>query len=187
MTAEDRLRETVLASRRLLDGKLLQVHEDTVLLPDGRQGLREWIRHPGAVAVIAHRREEDRVVLVRQYRHPVGRILWELPAGKLDPGEAVEACGRRELEEETGWRAGQLEAALTLLPCIGYSNEVIHVLYTEELTSGQRRLDQGEFLEVRELALPELRGMVERGEIEDGKTLVALYWLFARLDRTKAP
>ena len=177
MKPVDNLSETRLSSTQLLDGKLLKVFADTVRLPDGGTGLREWIRHPGAVAVIPFRRDCGRVVLVRQFRYAVGRALWELPAGKLDPGESVEACGRRELEEETGWRAGALRPVLPLLPCIGYSDEVIHLLYCEELTRGQGGLDHGEFLEVHEFGLDELRGMLARGEFLDGKTLVGLYWL----------
>jgi ADP-ribose pyrophosphatase len=180
MTTPDPLAETCLESVQLLDGKLLKVYADTVRLPDGSTSLREWIRHPGAVALIPFRRERGSVVLVRQFRYPVGRALWELPAGKLDPGEGVEACGRRELEEETGWRAGALRPVARLLPCIGYSNEVIHLLYCDELAPGTRGLDHGEFLEVHEFSLVEARAMLERGEIEDGKTLVGLSWLLLR-------
>lgn len=176
------LREECLESRQVLDGKLLKVFADTVRLPDGRSGHREWIRHPGAVAVIAHRRAEDCVVLVRQFRYPIGKAVWELPAGKLDSGEAVEACGRRELREETGWLAGKLHQALPLLPCIGYSNEIIHILYTTELEAGEASLDTGEFLHTREFTVAELRRMVDAGEIQDAKTLVGLFWLFGRLD-----
>jgi len=176
------LLEEGLASEQLLDGHLLKVYADTVRLPDGGQGRREWIRHPGAVAVIAHRLELDTVVLVRQFRYPIRRAVWELPAGKLDPGESVEACGRRELQEETGWRAGELREALPFLPCIGYSNEVIHILFTQDLSTGEAALDHGEFLQVREFTVAELRGMLAAGEIEDAKTLIGLYWLFQRLD-----
>lgn len=178
------LKEECLESRQLLDGKLLKVFADTVRLPDGRSGHREWIRHPGAVAVIAHRPGEDQVVLVRQYRYPIGKVVWELPAGKLDPGEEVEACGRRELREETGWHAGAFTRALPLLPCIGYSNEIIHILYTIELKAGEASLDHGEFLHTRDFSVSELRRMVDAGEIEDAKTLVGLFWLFRQLDRT---
>lgn len=177
------LLEERLDSQQLLDGKLLKVYADTVRLPDGREGRREWIRHPGAVAVIAHRRECDRVVLVRQFRYPIGKAVWELPAGKLDPGESVEACGRRELLEETGWLAGELRPALPFLPCIGYSNEIIHILYTHALSPGQAALDAGEFLQVVEFSLEDLRRMLDAGEIEDAKTMLGLYWLFRQLEK----
>ncbi|MFA7332314.1 MAG: NUDIX hydrolase [Candidatus Delongbacteria bacterium] len=182
MRQPENLHEECVASRQLLDGRLLKVFSDTVRLPDGREAVREWIRHPGAVAVIAHLRASDELILERQFRYPVGKAVWELPAGKLDPGEDPEACGRRELEEETGWRAGALHYVLPLLPCIGYSDEVIHIFYCDELSPGRAGLDEGECLDVHRLPLAEVRHLLESGAIQDSKTLVGLYWLFARLD-----
>lgn len=187
MKPNENLGEERLSSRQLLDGRLLKVFSDTVRLPNGREAEREWIRHPGAVAVIAHLRETNELILERQFRYPVGRAVWELPAGKLDPGEDPADCGRRELEEETGWRAGALRYVVPLLPCIGYSDEVIHIFYCGELSPGRAQLDEGECLDVHRLPLPEVRRLLESGEIQDSKTLVGLYWLFSRLDAGQDP
>lgn len=176
-----RLVERKLDSRELLKGKLLHVFTDRVELPDGREGHREWIRHPGAVALVPYRPDRKSVILIRQFRYPVGRVLWELPAGKLDPGESPESCGRRELEEETGWVAGEMDLLQEYLPCVGYADEVIQLYYTEPLRRVEVTLDAGEFLEVHELPLREVRDLLASGAILDGKTLVGLHLLLARL------
>ena len=181
------LAETTLERVQLLDGRLLKVFRDTVALPGGGTAVREWIRHPGAVAIVPHLKETGELILERQWRHPVGRVVWELPAGKLDPGEGPEACGRRELREETGWSAGTLHPVLELLPCIGYSDEVIHIYYCDELTPGTAALDDHERLDVHRLPVAEVRRLLEEGEIVDSKTLAGLGWFFRRLDQGREP
>ena len=171
------LREERIDSRQLLDGRLLKVYRDRVRLPGGGEGEREWIRHPGAVGLVAFLRDSRELVLVRQFRYPPRETFLELPAGKLDPGEDPEACGRRELAEETGWRAGRLVPVQPFLPCIGYSDEIIHLYYTDELEPGEASLDEGEHLETVRLPLDEVRRLYLAGALRDAKTLVGVGWL----------
>lgn len=171
------LREEGLESRQLLDGRLLKVYRDRVRLPGGGESVREWIRHPGAVGLVAFLKETRELVLVRQFRYPPRETFLELPAGKLDPGEAPEACGRRELAEETGWRAGRLHPIQPFLPCIGYSDEIIHLYYVDELEPGEPALDEGEQLEALRLPLDEVRRLYHAGGFRDAKTLIGVAWL----------
>jgi ADP-ribose pyrophosphatase len=174
--SEHPLTETRIESTELVRGKLLHAFRDRVRLPDGREGIREWIKHPGAVMVLPYFPEQDELLFVRQYRYPVGQALLEFPAGKLDPGEEPELCGRREMEEETGFIPVELEKFQVLLPCIGYSDEVIHLYYCEKFQAGRFQLDAGEFLEPVRLPVPEVRRMYEAGEFQDSKTLASVAW-----------
>lgn len=170
------LTEDRLESEQLVDGKLLKVFRDRVRLPDGGQSVREWIDHPGASAVVPLF-DDGSTMLVRQFRYPPRRTFLEVPAGKLDvPGEDPEAVALRELEEETGWRAGSLTKLGSLYPCIGYSNEIIHFYIAEDLDKGQRALSDGEFMEVVPMDFEEALGLVERGEILDMKSALALMY-----------
>ncbi|GLW59665.1 NUDIX domain-containing protein [Hydrogenophilus thermoluteolus] len=170
---DSHLVEVAVASSRVWQGKLLDVWRDKVRLPDGRSATREYIRHPGAVVIIALD-AHNRVVMERQYRHPVGAVVEELPAGKLDAGEDPLTCAQRELQEETGYTAKQWRLLGSFWPCVGYSNEVIHVVLANEIVPGAARLDEGEFLEVFLLPVAELIARAERGQLRDGKSLAAL-------------
>lgn len=171
---EDSLEETRLDGEQVFDGVLLKVHRDQVRLPDGKAAVREYITHPGAVVVIAIL-PDGRLILERQYRYPLRRSFIELPAGKIDPGETIEVCARRELREEVGYEAAHWEHIGTLHPCIGYSNERIEAFVARELTYVGHQWDEGEFLEILSLSLDELDAAVSSGEITDGKSLAALY------------
>ena len=175
-----RLEERRLESRLVFDGRLFQVFQDEVGLPDGSRAGREWIRHRGAVFILAHLKNSDELLFVRQYRYPVGRVLLELPAGKLDSGEDPEDCARRELEEETGFRAGALEWIQTLHPCVGYSDERLHFYFTDDLRRGEIRPDRGEFLERVTLDMPEVRRLLSEGSLWDAKTAFGVAWFLAR-------
>lgn len=169
------LKEETLHSEQLLDGHLLKVYRDEVRLPDGQSSVREWIDHPGASAVIPLFTDGS-TILVRQYRYASRRTFLEVPAGKMDVvGEDPEEVANRELEEETGWKAGRLTHLDAAYPCIGYSNEVIHFFLAEELTDGTVNLSEGEFIEQVRLPLEEAVEMARRGEIEDMKTITALF------------
>ena len=176
---QDSLTETQLDSERVLDGMLLKVERDHVRLPDGKTAVREYIRHPGAVVIIAVL-PDGRLILERQFRYPLRRSFIELPAGKIDPGEAIEACARRELREEVGYEAARWTHLGMLHPCIGYSDERIEVFLAEDLTHVGHQWDEGEFLEVLSLSPAELDAAVASGDVTDGKTLSALYIARAR-------
>lgn len=180
-SAADRLLlEEPLARRSVHRGRIVHLFEEEVRLPDGRQALREVVRHPGAVVVIPWDQARQRLVLVRQYRHPAGRIFLELPAGKLDPGEAPLACAARELREETGYGAGRLSHFRSLYTCVGFSDEVLHFFLAEDLVPGTPSLDEGEHLHPVELPLDRIRTLLDTGQLQDAKTVAGLYAFLAR-------
>ena len=170
------LRETTVESRQAYRGVFLDVRCDTVRLPDGGTALREYIVHPGAVMVVPMQ-GDGRLVVERQYRHPLARVMLEFPAGKLDPGEPALQCAVRELAEETGYRAREWARAGILHNAIAYSSEGIEVWFARGLEAGPAVLDDGEFLEVSLASLEDLLDLAQRGEITDAKTLIGLLWL----------
>lgn len=170
------LREHGLGGEQLLGGGFLEVRRDAVALPDGRQATREYVRHPGAVAIIPIL-DDGRLVLVRQYRYPVGRVLLEFPAGKLDDGEPTLRCGQRELLEETGYTAREWAYAGAIHNAPAYSTESIHLWFARGLEPGAQQLDEGEFVEVCAMSIEELDRLAGRGELPDVKTLIGLQWV----------
>ena len=170
------LRETTTASEQIWKGRLLDVRRDEVRLPDGHLAHREYIVHPGAVMVVAML-DAERLIVERQWRHPIGRALLEFPAGKLEAGEPVLSCAVRELFEETGYRAAEWARAGVTHNAIAYATEGIEIWFARGLTAGERRLDHGEFLDVLEATSDELEAAAGRGELTDAKTLVGLLWL----------
>ena len=173
-TNEDALVETQLDTEQVFDGVLLKVHRDQVRLPDGKTGVREYITHPGAVVIIGVL-DDGRLIFERQFRYPLRKSFLELPAGKIDPGEAIEACARRELREETGYEAACWKHIGVMHPCIGYSNERIEVFLATQLTHVGHEWDEGEFLELLSLSRDEARAAMRAGELTDAKTLSALF------------
>ena len=167
--------ETGLSSETVFEGRLLHVRRDTVRLPDGSTATREYIKHPGAVVILAFP-DANTVVMERQFRYPVGRHFIELPAGKIDPGEAPLATAQRELHEECGYQAGQWQRIATLHPCIAYADEFIELFMAKELTYIGNQLDEGEFLEVMTVPLIEAVAWVRDGTITDPKPALGLLW-----------
>ena len=176
MSDDPHLRETPLARSELLQGHFLHVVRDTVRLPDGAQATREFVLHPGAVMVVALL-DGGQVVLERQYRHPMQRVMIEFPAGKLDAGEASLVCAQRELLEETGYQAKEWAFAGRHAPTIAYSDEIIDIWFARGLSLGERRLDAGEFLDVFTATPEQLLTWCRDGEVTDGKTLTGMLWL----------
>ncbi|MEZ5540583.1 MAG: NUDIX hydrolase [Pseudomonadota bacterium] len=154
-------------------GRLLEVALETVTLPNGVVAELEIVRHPGGAAVVALD-AADRVCLLRQYRYAGGGWLWELPAGKLDPGEPPEATARRELEEEAGVRAGRLETLGSMIPTPGYCDEVVHLYLAHELTPVPARPEEHELFEVHWLPFATALARVHDGTIRDAKTMLGL-------------
>ena len=154
-------------------GKSVDFCVDEIRLPDGRMAVREYLDHPGAVGVIPFL-DAATVVLVRQYRHPVGEVTLELPAGKLDINEPVLDCVKRELREETGYTARSIRPLLRYWPTPAFANEVLHLFTAEDLVPGTHHPDADEFLEVVEMPFEKALGLVRSGKIKDSKTVIGL-------------
>ena len=180
------LYEEPLRGEEVWSGRLLRVHRDEVRLPDGRISVREYIRHPGAVVVLPLL-EGNRLLLERQFRYPLGREFIELPAGKIDPGEAPLACAMRELREETGYTACRWTYVTTVYPCIGYADERLVYYLAQELSYEGHRRDEDEFLEVFTVGVAEALDWVRTGRICEAKTVAGLFWLEKLLSGTWLP
>lgn len=161
---------------RLLHRGFLELRIDTVQLPDGSSATREYLRHGGAVAVVPML-DDGRLVLVRQYRYPLQRVLLEFPAGKLDAGEAQLSCAMRELQEETGYVAREWAYGGEIHNAAAYSSESIWIWFARGLVPGVARLDAGEFVETVTLPVAELEALADGGELTDVKTQIGLAWL----------
>ena len=184
--AESRpLDETRIDGQAVFHGTFLEVHRDRVRLPDGAEGSREFIRHPGASMVVPLL-DDGRVLVLRQFRYPVGRVFVEFPAGKIDAGETPRQTAARELVEETGWHAGELAHLTTIHNAIGYSDERIEIFVARALVSQAQRLDVEEFVEIDAVAIDWLVQEVLAGRITDAKTQIGVFWL-ERLVSGRAP
>jgi len=170
-----KFKEERVSGELLYSGRFIELHRDEVRLPDGSMSQREYIRHPGAVAIVALT-DAGEVVLERQYRYPLARDLVEIPAGKLEPGEDHLETGKRELLEETGYSARQWTYLGQIHNAIGYSDEALELWFATGLTKGEAKLDEGEFLEVFTLPFEEALAMAADGRISDVKTIIGLFW-----------
>jgi ADP-ribose pyrophosphatase len=166
----EHLKETLVSSELLFKGKFLHAKRDTIRLPDGKQATREYVVHPGAVVVMPLL-DDGQVVLERQFRYPIGQVVVEFPAGKLDEGEDPLVCGLRELHEETGYTCSEWAYAGKMHLAIAYSTEIIHIYFVRGLTLGERKLDAGEFLDVFTAPAQQLLDWCADGTVTDAKTL----------------
>jgi ADP-ribose pyrophosphatase len=169
-----------ISSRRVYSGRVLNLDIDEVRFPDGSEGELEIIRHPGASAILPFlsdpRGEDPQILLIKQYRYAAETFLYEIPAGRLDPGEEPLACARRELLEETGCTAARIEPLYTFYTTPGFIDEKIHAFIATELTQGETGREADEFMTVETMTLSRALELIQKGEIRDGKTaLVVLY------------
>lgn len=172
--------EITLKSEPIFEGKMISLQVDHVRLPNGQQATREIVKHPGAVAVLAI--HEGRMLVVEQYRKALERSLVEIPAGKLDPGEAPEAAAARELQEETGFQAEKLTHIASFYTSPGFADEIIHLYFAEQLTPGEASPDEDEFVACSALTPAEAQSYMTQGKIRDAKTIAAVYaWLHYQL------
>ena len=169
-------------TRNIYTGKVITLNVDTVQLPNGVTVDLETIRHPGAAAVVPVK-DDGTVVLIRQFRHAAGGFIYEIPAGKLAPGEEPLHCAERELEEEVGYRASTFELLSSIFTAPGFADEVIHVYRATGLTKGQQQLDRDEVLDVIEMPLSEAIAKIEDGTIRDAKTIVGLQAVYIKSHR----
>lgn len=171
-----------LESRRVYTGRVVRLDVDTVRFPDGSTGELEIIRHPGAAAIVPCASDpqtdpDPTILLIRQYRYAAGGLLWEIPAGTLDPGEDPETCARRELLEETGVMAGRLQRLTSIWTTPGFTDEVIHVYLASGLTAGTPSRERDEFIEVVPQPLSQVLARIRDGEVRDAKTVVAILYM----------
>jgi ADP-ribose pyrophosphatase len=170
------LTETRLDGEQLLKGRFLDVRRDRVQLPDGAITTREYIVHPGAVMILPVF-DDGRVLVERQFRYPVGKVVMEYPAGKLDPNEDSLTCARRELKEETGYSAKEFFFITRIHPVFSYSTEFIDLYLARGLTAGERQLDEHEFLDVFTAEVGQMLDWIRSGTITDVKTIISTFWL----------
>ncbi len=170
---EDKLEEKGIVSQMEFDGNIMKVKKDEVELPDGSRSKREIVEHPGGVTILPIT-PAGNISLIEQYRYAAGEVLLELPAGRLEPGEDPEECGRRELKEETGYIAENLEHLFSFYTTPGYSTECLHLYLAENLQKGEQELDEGEFVRMTEIEPNEIKDLVFSGRIKDSKTAVGL-------------
>ena len=180
---DEHLAEKKISGEGVYDGIFLKMKRDTVSLPDGQHAVREYLEHPGAVAILAVL-DDGRILLERQYRYPIAQAVIEIPAGKLNAGEDPLLCAQRELQEETGYTAKHWSKIRRIHPVISYSTEFIDIYLAEGLSPGPARLDEEEFLDVFAAPLEELLHWVETGKITDVKTIISTYWLERRRSRS---
>lgn len=169
-----KLGEQKISSEHVFDGKLLQVYFDEVTLPDGNESTREWIKHPGASAVVPVF-PDGTIMLLRQFRYPARKVFLEVPAGKLDPGESPESTAKRELLEESGLNCDNLIRTGSFYPAIGYADEIIYSFVAWGLDMQKSALDEDEFLLNYRVSFSDALDLVSNGEIQDAKTICTLY------------
>ncbi|MEN3363061.1 MAG: ADP-ribose pyrophosphatase [Burkholderiales bacterium] len=170
------LKETKIDGEVVYDGRFLKVQRDRIQLPDGKVTDREYIKHPGAVVILPVF-DDGSVLLERQFRYPLDRVFIEFPAGKIDPDEDPLDCAKRELQEETGYTAKDWKFVCTIHNAIAYSDEHLDIYLASGLTAGERKLDDGEFLETFKSTVPDMLSWVREGKITDVKTVIGTFWL----------
>lgn len=168
------LTEKTKSTKKVYNGRIISLYDDTCILPNGKEAHREVVRHPGAVAILAIK--DGNVILVEQYRYPISKITWEVPAGKIDAGELPDTCASRELQEETGMSAAKMQFVFTYYTTPGFSDETMHLYFAEELEEGQQNPDEDEFVNVISIPFKDALAAIGDEKICDAKTILALLW-----------
>ena len=172
--SKEELNEAFISTKRVFEGVLLKVDKDSVKLPNGKITTRELVRHPGAVAVVAIT-DQNEIIFVEQYRYPLGTVMLEIPAGKLDLGEEPLACAKRELSEETGFEAAEWIPLNAIATTPGFSDEVIHLFVAKKLKQFYQHTDSDEFITIKRFSMDTVKMMVAKGIVYDAKTICALF------------
>ncbi|MEW6039981.1 MAG: NUDIX hydrolase [Elusimicrobiota bacterium] len=193
-----KLKETLLKRRRIYTGKSLDFSADIVLLPNGKRALREYAEHPSAVAVVPFIEKntfkfhglndllKQRIILVRQFRFPIGKITYEIPAGKLDRAvkETPEDCVRREIEEETGYYAKSIKKLISYWPAPAFSTEMLHIFAAYDMKKTGKLPDKDEFLETHIAKFGDVLRLIQKNKIRDSKTIISLLFLYYLVSTT---
>ncbi len=175
-----KLKEKLYKKNRIYAGKVVDFYSDEIILPNGKKAVREYLAHPGAVAVVPFINETD-IIMVKQYRYPVNKITYELPAGKLDRKESLLKCARRELKEETGYGAKKIKKLISFYPSTAFSDEELHIYSACGLIEGKENPDEDEFINRVIVPFKKALNMVKTGKIKDAKTVIALLYIAARI------
>jgi len=180
MSKDDLFREKTFSSTYVFRGKIISLRQDKVTLPDGRESIREIVEHPGAVVVLALT-NDDKMVMIRQFRKAADEVLWELPAGKVEPGENLKNCALRELEEETGYFSRKIKKLITFFSTPGFCNEKLTLFLAEDLEKRNKNEDADEFIEVELVNPNEALKLVQKNIIKDAKTIIGILYFVSSI------
>jgi len=180
MNKEDPFREKTFSSTYIFRGKIINLRQDKVKLPDGRETIREIVEHPGAVVVLALT-NDNKIVMIRQFRKPADEVLWELPAGKVEPGENLKNCALRELEEETGYYPRKIKKLITFFSTPGFCDEKLTLFLAEDLEKRNKNEDADEFIEVELIKPNKVLKLVQKNIIKDAKTIIGILYFVSSI------
>lgn len=180
MSKDDLFREKTFSTTYVFRGKIINLRQDKVTLPDGRESIREIVEHPGAVVILALT-NDDKMVMIRQFRKAADEVLWELPAGKVEPGENLKNCALRELEEETGYFSRKIKKLITFFSTPGFCNEKLTLFLAEDLEKRNKNEDDDEFIEVELINPNEALKLVQKNIIKDAKTIIGILYFLSSI------